>query len=254
MMLLDGRARAKVLMEALKRTLNALSSPPGLAVILVGNDPASRLYVLLKKKRGRELGVRVLVKRFPQDASEADISKTITDLNQDTRIQGILIQLPLPRHLNASRLISLINPSKDVDGLLPHSLVLSPLLQAIEDLLKLASSSLTGKKGAFFTNGKEFAKRLKTMLIKEGIIYIDDSRKADIVICAKGKPGFLSADMIKEGAIIIDVGTTRVGKVLIGDADKSVYPKAGVISPVPGGVGPLTIAYLFSNLVLLAKH
>jgi len=253
-MLLDGKARANVLMEALKKEFDALECPPGLAVVLVGNDPASLLYVLLKKKRGRELGVRVFVKHFPQDASEENISETIADLNKDARIQGILIQLPLPRHLNAGRLISLINPSKDVDGLLSDSLLLSPLLKAIWDLLKLASPSLAGKKATLFINSKEFEERLRAMLAKEGVICVDDSRYADIVICAKGKPGFLSADMIKKGAIVIDVGTTRVGKAIEGDADKSVYSKAGVISPVPGGVGPLTIAYLFSNLMLLAKH
>lgn len=252
MKILDGKARADFIMRSLKKEITALPTPPGLGVILVGVDKASGLYVSLKEKRGRELGVRVSVARFSQDAKEEVIARKIKDFNADSKIQGILIQLPLPKHINADKLIALIAPSKDVDGLLSESTFVSPLLQAIEDLLCVASRSLEGKRAVIFANSNHFREHLCAFLARKGIQCIEESQDADIVISAKGEAGFVRADMIRPGAIVIDVGITEVGGTVKGDVDEGVFAKTELVSPVPGGVGPLTIAYLFKNLVRLA--
>jgi len=253
MKLLDGKARACAIMKELESEIAALPKPPGLGVILVGDDKSSHLYVSLKEKRGTEIGVEVFVTRFPEGTKEEIVARKIKDFNADRRIQGILIQLPLPKGMNTGDLLSLIDPSKDVDGLLSESGVDSPLLQAIEDLIQVASPSLEGKKGTVFANSVYFRESLVALLAKKGVKCIDEFREADVVITAKGIAGFITADMIRPGAIVIDVGITEAGGTVKGDVDPGVFAKTDLVSPVPGGVGPLTIAYLFKNLVRLVK-
>lgn len=254
MKILNGKARATVIMRALKKEIAALPTPPGLGVVFIGVDKASRLYVSLKEKRGNDIGARVFVARFPENTTEEVIARKIKEFNADPRIHGVLIQLPLPKIMNANNLIALIDPSKDVDGLLPSSPFVSPLLRAIEDLLHVASPSLRGKRGVVFANSSQFKERLWALLSEKGIQRIEQSQEAEVVITAKGQPGFITADMVRPGAIVIDVGITEVDGTVRGDVDKGVLAKTELVSPVPGGVGPLTIAYLFKNLLHLATN
>lgn len=252
--LLDGRALAQEKLESLKKKFSSLPFTPGLGVVLVGNDAASHLYVSIKEREARKLGIYFEKVTFPVNAKEEDVIEVIKTFNTNKHIHGILVQLPLPASIHTGNIINTIAQDKDVDGFFKNSSVVSPLIQAILALLHATGVSLKGLKAALLIKNDILYRDLALFLIKEEIEIIGDCQKADIIVVAKGKPSSLTQDMVKAGSIIIDVGTTKTKEGFVGDTDTSVKAKAGFFTPVPGGVGPLTVAYLFQNLLMLSKR
>ncbi|MFH1030376.1 MAG: bifunctional 5,10-methylenetetrahydrofolate dehydrogenase/5,10-methenyltetrahydrofolate cyclohydrolase [bacterium] len=247
---------------------------PGFAVIMVGNDPASGLYVRNKKKACYKVGINFNDYHFAENANEDEILETIKFLNNDPSIFGIIVQLPLPENFGTSKIMKVILPKKDVDGFHPENIekLISFLNSDLEDIDKIISPPvlkatitlldqiefLEGKKAVIISKNEIFAMPLREAISLKGIDAeivlpfdkIDSLKEKDIIISAIGSPNFLKGKMIKEGAAIIDVGTTLVNGKLVGDVDfKSCEKKCSYISPVPGGVGPLTVAYLLENVI-----
>ncbi len=270
---LDGKALAETIRNETRSQIEKLSLQPSLAVILVGNDPASERYVSLKQRASREVGIMVSVYRFEESTDEKTILETINWLNADDEIDAILVQLPLPAHLNEHAIVQAVSPAKDVDGFHPENIkkllrgqpVLTPGLHlGIMQLLAATGETLAGKHAAIVAKSPEFTGTLSYILsafgVANDVVRPDDPRarevmrNADIIIVAAGKTQFVTGDAITTGAIIIDVGTTLLPDgTVAGDVDvQSCKEKAAWISPVPGGVGPMTVAMLLKNTVLLA--
>jgi len=276
---IDGRAYAEGLRERVSQAVSQLPSQPTLAVVLVGEDPASQVYVASKAKFTVECGMRSLEHKLPADADEDEIVSLVRQLNADEEVDGILVQLPLPKGLNSDRVIEEIHPNKDVDGLTEASAGrlslgkpgLRPctptgcVMLAKDELgdlsgkhcVVLGRSILVGKPAAFL-----FLEQNCTVTIAHSRTknLEDICRGADILIAAVGRPQMVQADWIKEGACVIDVGINRVPSLkrpgetrLVGDVNYLPSKKvAGSITPVPGGVGPMTIACLLRNTVIAA--
>lgn len=276
-MIIDGRLIAQNIKNDLKKEVENLKLKginPGLAVVLVGEDSASKIYVKNKKKCCDELGIFSEEFYFPEDTSEKEILNLIEKLNQDKKINGILVQLPLPSHINQKNITESILPEKDVDAF--HSSTIGNLLTNHAELLPCTPAgiieifhreniSLTGKHCVIIGRSNIVGKPLAFMLINEDATVTvchsktkklsEICKNADIIICAVGKAKFLKRNMIKEGAVIIDVGINRDenGKIC-GDVDfDDVKNIASAITPVPGGVGPLTIAMLMKNTITATK-
>ncbi len=248
---------------------------PGLVVVLVGDDPASHVYVRNKAAACEKAGMNSQVIRLPDDTTEADLLAVIHDLNHDNAVHGILVQLPLPRHLDSAIVIEAINPKKDVDGFHVSNAGLlltgAPLFQpctpyGIMKMLESENVSLWGAEVVIVGASNIVGKPMALMLQAEGAtITICNSktkdlaahtRRADVLVVAVGRPNMITGDMLKPGAVVIDVGINRLdnGK-LVGDVDfASALPVAGAITPVPGGVGPMTIAMLLVNTVEAAER
>ena len=270
-LILDGNTVSKAVQEKIKGDLAGLKQDgilPGLAVVLVGDDPASKIYVGRKKKACESLGFYSEEHRLPAETTEAGLLALIQSLNQNGKIHGILVQLPLPRQLNPQKIIEAIDPRKDVDGMHPFSLgklvaglpgPRSCTPAGVMALLDHYHLPVEGKRavviGRSIMVGKPMAQLLveanatvtichsKTQAIGEVI------KTADLVVAAIGKPKFVKAEMVREGAVVVDVSINRTpeGK-LVGDVDfEAVEPKVSAITPVPGGVGPMTIALLMRN-------
>jgi len=247
---------------------------PGLAVVRAGDDPASVLYVRNKKKACEKIGIEFHEYCFCDGAKEEDILNAIAFLNNDPNISGIIVQLPLPKKLNANKIIQTIDPLKDADGFNDSNikkiesaivlkdlekLVFPPTLMAVITLLGEVAEDLDGKRAIIISKNNFFASPLSALLKFKGIdseIMAADNKKlksklkqSDIVIVAIGAPDFLKASMIKEGVVIIDVGITLKNGKLFGDVEVGCAKKPSYLSPVPGGVGPLTVAYLLKNVV-----
>ncbi len=252
--ILDGKALAQRKFDELKKTISSLSLTPGLGVILVGDDPASRVYVSLKEERAYELGIYVQKRELAGSIKEDELILEIEKLNANPLVHGILIQFPLPEHINANTILDHIKKEKDVDGFLLGSHVSSPIVAAILDLLHEVAPELRGLKAKLFLNSEIFFNGLSERLRAKGIEIVEDSLKADIIITAKGMAHFLKSFMIKKGAIVIDAGTVKINGKIFGDADESILAKAGYVSLVPGGVGPLTVIHLLENVVFLARR
>lgn len=270
MYLLDGRSLSKEILADLKSQVAALPRAPKLAVMLVGADPASQVYVNLKKRRAEEIGIATDLKTFFATTSQADLERTIQKWNDASDIDGILIQLPLPKGLKADKLIHCIEAQKDVDGFLQQpgkqSGFVPPVHRAVEKLLESTGQHLKGLHGSIIGNSSIFTEPLQRLLAREGITMKlvlgkeererYDSRHDDVIVIAIGVAGWLAADRVKNGAIVIDVGTNRLDEgIIVGDVDaRSFEGKSGWLSPSPGGVGPLTVAYLLTNTVEAAKR
>ncbi len=244
---------------------------PTLACVLVGDNPASKVYVANKEKACAMVGFNSIVKHLPEDASQQQVAEAITSLNQDKDVSGILLQLPLPKHLDEDYLVNLISPSKDVDSLTDLNLgrlfagkhIVAPCTAiGIIDLLDNYQISIQGKRavviGRSLLVGKSVANLLEQRNATVTVCHSktenlkDISRQADILIVAIGKPNFVTADMVKDDAVVIDVGINRLATGLVGDVDfANVKNKASYITPVPGGVGPMTIAELMQNTLTL---
>jgi methylenetetrahydrofolate dehydrogenase (NADP+) / methenyltetrahydrofolate cyclohydrolase len=276
--IIDGKRLARSVLDEVARAVPGLPRPPGLAVVLAGDDPASHIYVNGKTKRAKEVGFHAEVKLLPAEVSESEILSVIAALNARDDIDGILVQLPLPAHVNTLRVMAAVDPMKDVDGL--HALNAGLLSQGAEGLipctplgcLKLIKSvvpDLTGSHAVVIGSSNIVGKPVAALLLSERAtvtqthIHTRDTqficRGADILVSAVGKPGLVRGDWIKPRAVVIDVGTTRVpqpdGKFrTVGDVvfDEAVEV-AGAITPVPGGVGPMTIACLMENTVKAAR-
>ena len=267
MTILDGKSYASTIRTKIKDRINTLQTKPGLAILLVGDDPASHIYVNLKQKACEEVGIHFEKCEYTANVSESELIKKITELNNRDDIHGILVQLPLPTQ-NANHVIAAIDPRKDVDGFHPKNLealrankpALAPAV--VLGILKLIDKAVQGRERsglhATIISSDFFAEPLQILLREQQIssdivrpsdpLFIQKTTEADILIVALGKPNLIHADMIKHGAILIDVGTTKVDGKLVGDIDRaSVESRAGALTPVPGGVGPMTVAMLLLN-------
>ena len=276
--LIDGKALAKKIQSELKTKIDQLKPkigrPPGLAVLMVGDNPASAVYVRNKEKACQKVGIVSLGQHFPGNATQAELEQVIAQLNQDERVDGILVQLPLPEHLDSIALLRCIDPDKDADGL--HQVNLGKLVRSesglrsctpggVMRILKEYDLNPAGKKAVVIGRSILVGKPVALMLLEaNATVTIAHShtsdlgsvcREADILVAAVGKPEMITRDMIKPGAIVIDVGINRVetteGKSkLVGDvAFAEVAEIASYITPVPGGIGPMTVAMLLSNTV-----
>ena len=274
--IIDGKAVAAALRAELASDVAAFAArhgrPPGLATVLVGGDPASTVYVGMKHRESEAVGVRSFDHRLPEDASESAVIELIEQLNADPDVSGVLVQLPLPDHLDGVKLTGLVDVGKDVDGLTPLSAGLLALgrpglrpctpsgvmllLESVDAQLEGAETVVVGRSNLF---GKPMAQLL---LGANATVTTCHSRtrdlagvcaRADVLIAAVGRPKMVGLDWVKPGAIVIDVGVNRLESGLVGDVDfDAVLERAGAITPVPGGVGPMTIACLLRNTVLAA--
>ncbi len=285
--LIKGKPVAKAVKEEIKKDIEMLAEKgvtPGLATVLVGDDPASHIYVNNKIKTCKKLGIKGEVIQLPADISQEELIKLITELNNRDDINGILVQSPLPKHINELDIILTIDPLKDVDGFHPmnvgHMLIGSPIFLPCTPfgVIKLFNDykiDPNGKKVVILGRSNIVGKPLAVMLMQKwegcnatvtvchtGTVDISaETIQADIVVAAMGKPKFLKSNMIKEGAVVIDVGVNRVddpdsekGYYLCGDVDfDDCIEKVSMITPVPGGVGPMTIAMLMYNTVRATK-
>lgn len=271
--ILDGKAKAKKIQSALSDRIKTLQPtigrPPGLAVLMVGDNPASAVYVRNKEKACEKIGMASFGRHFPGETGEAEIAAEIDRLNRDERVDGILIQLPLPPHLDAVRLLHLIDPDKDADGLHPVNLgrlvrgepgLRSCTPAGVMELLKEYEISVAGKQAVVVGRSILVGKPLALMLLEENAtVTIAHSktkdlasiaRNADILLAAVGKAELITGEMVKPGAVVVDVGINRVGDRLVGDVHyPSVFEVAGYVTPVPGGIGPMTVAMLLQNTV-----
>lgn len=267
--LIDGKAIAARLRASLKLAVGRLPTPPGLATLLVGDNPASALYVNNKLKACAEVGIHGRLLKLPADVSEARLFDEIEKLNNDAAIDGILLQLPLPRPLDEQQFLSSIDPAKDVDGLgpvnygllaagLPAHIPCTPL--GCLKLIHSVKASLAGMHAVVIGRSRLVGRPMAELLLQQNctvtVVHsqtIDPAalvQKADIVVVAAGRPALVKANWIKPGAIVIDVGINRVDGRLVGDVDFAEVQKvAGAITPVPGGVGPMTVAMLLNNTV-----
>ena len=276
--IIDGKAFAAKLRNEIAAVVATMPRPPGLAVVLVGDDPASAVYVKSKGKQTVEVGMRSFEHRLPADTAQADLIALVERLNADPAVDGILVQLPLPKHLDDLAVISTIDPDKDVDGLhvvnagrlasgLPGLVSCTPLgcMMLIEDQLGDVSGKSAVVIGRSILVGKPVAQLLLaanctvTIAHSRTVDLADVVRRADIVVAAVGRAEMVKADWIKPGACVIDVGINRGAKEsggkLIGDvAFAAVSAVAGSITPVPGGVGPMTIACLLKNTLTAAQR
>ena len=275
--LIDGKSLAASVRAAQKSAIESLAARgvrPGLAAILAGDDPPSRVYVRNKARACEETGVRSEVHEFPENVSESALLERLALLNADRRVHGILVQLPLPAHLDTARILAAVSPDKDVDGF--HAVNLGALLQGrpgfvpgtpagVMRLLEHAGVPLAGKQATIVGRSTIVGKPLALLLLqKDATVTICHSRtrdlaavtvQADILVAAVGRAKLITAEMVKPGACVIDVGINRMadGK-LAGDVDfAAVKEVAGSITPVPGGVGPMTVAMLIANTVRAAE-
>lgn len=285
-LIIDGKALAQELREGVRDRAAALAGRkilPGLAVILVGEDPASVSYVTSKEKACAQAGIRSFERRLPQSASQEELLSLIESFNRDPAVHGILVQLPLPEHIDEAAVIAAISPEKDVDGFTPVNVGRMVLGQRCflpctpHGILKLVEKAGVPTKGAHVVivgRSNIVGKPLANLFVRKqwnstvtvchtGTVNLaEHTSRADILIACAGKPSLISGDMIKPGACVIDVGVNRVedpkasrGYRLVGDVDfDSASPVAGSITPVPGGVGPMTIAMLLANTVESAER
>ncbi len=278
--LIDGKALSAKLRSGIKEEvaeIKAKGITPGLAVILVGDDPASQVYVRNKEKACIEAGMHSEVYRLPEETTEEELLARIDKLNKDDNIHGILVQLPVPKHIDEDKVIDAISVEKDVDGFSPANV--GALLigkEAFEpctprgciELIKTTGVEITGKKAVVIGRSNIVGKPIAIMLLRENATVTichsrtkdlkKEVRDADIVVAAIGKAGFITADMIKPGAVVIDVGINRMenGK-LTGDVDQNALKEMDFdcyLTPVPGGVGPMTITMLMRNTLVSAKR
>ena len=276
---LDGKKLAQTMQQQLAEEVAADQRqgqrPPGLAVIMVGDNPASAAYVRNKEKACERVGIASFGKHLPADSTQADIAQLIQALNQDERVDGILIQLPLPGHLDAVALLNQIDPAKDADGLHPENMgrlvrgetgLRSCTPAGVMAVLQAYDIPLEGKRAVVLGRSILVGKPMALMLLEaNATVTIAHSRtpdltelcrQADILIAAVGRPKLITADWVKPGATVIDVGINRIqnpdtGKAqLVGDIDfEQVAPIAGALTPVPGGIGPMTVTMLLHNTV-----
>ena len=275
--LIDGKRISQEIKDELKIEVQKMKEQGlsvCLAVVQVGNDPASTVYVRNKKKACAYVGIESRAYELPEETTEEELVKLVEELNQDDTVNGILVQLPLPRHINEDRIIRTISPDKDVDGFHPVSVgrlwigekgFVSCTPAGIIQLLKRSGIEIEGKNCVIVGRSNIVGKPMAALLLREnGTVTVTHSRtknlsevtsKADILIAAIGKARFITAEYVKDGAVVIDVGMNRDEEGhLCGDVDfKDVEAKVSAITPVPGGVGPMTIAMLMNNCVETAR-
>lgn len=258
--IIDGRAIAEKVKDKIAREIQESHGPrPNLAIVLVGERDDSHIYVSLKEKEGKRIGIDTHLYKLDSDVSEATLLETITFLNNDPLIDGIIVQLPLPKNLDSDKVIATLDPQKDADGFhLAHpDYVMSPVLASIVACLESIKFQAAGKIACVLYNSEIFGQSVKKLLESLGfkVSLRDKPEEADLLVSALGKPHSIKKEMIKAGAVIIDIGIAKVEGKVLGDVDfEDVKDKAGYITPVPGGIGPTTIAFLFKNVLEISKR
>lgn len=286
--LILGKEVSEEIYGELRQRIDALKAKgvtPGLAVVLVGEDPASQVYVRKKGEMCESLGMKSVTIRMPAETTQAELMAKVEDLNNDPTIHGFLVQLPLPSHLDEGQVINAISPSKDVDCFHPTNVgrvlignpdFLPATPAGVQQMIVRSGVETSGKHVVVIGRSNIVGKPMAAMMIQRGLgadstVTVVHSRtkdlpsitrQADILIVAIGKPRFVTADMVRDGAVVIDVGTNRVddpthpkGSRLVGDVDfDAVQDKVSAITPVPGGVGPMTICMLMANAVKAAER
>ncbi len=269
---MDGAALAARIRQELKGEIAELGHI-GLATVLVGDDPASDIYIRSKHKAADEVGIEAIDKRLPATTPEDDVLELVEELNEDDSVDGILVQTPLPDQIDEAAVMRTIDPIKDVDGLNPFSagqlyLGRQTLVPAtplgVMQLLAEYEITTTGARAVVIGRSALVGKPLSMLLLQaNATVTICHSRTqdlarhtldADILVAATGSPHLVSADMVKQGAAVVDVGLTRTSEGLLGDVDPAVADVAAFLTPVPGGVGPMTIAALLGNAVRAARY
>jgi methylenetetrahydrofolate dehydrogenase (NADP+)/methenyltetrahydrofolate cyclohydrolase len=275
--IIDGKAIAQQVREEVARDVAAWVEAghpaPGLATVLVGEDPASAVYVGGKQKASAEVGIEGFDHRLPADASQSQVERLLHELGDDPRVSGILLQLPTPDHIDGSALTELIDPAKDVDGLTPISAGLlakgRPGLRpctpsGVMELLRRHDVQLEGAEAVVVGRSDLVGKPVAALLLAENATVTtchsrtrdlgEVCRRADVLIAAVGRPALVRGDWVKEGAVVIDVGINRTDQGLTGDVEfEGAAERARLITPVPGGVGPMTVAMLLANTVQAAE-
>lgn len=280
MKLIKGKEIADDILKKLKREIEVSDFNPGLGVVLVGDDEASKIYVGLKEKAAQKVGVKFFQAKFDAGAEENDVLRKIKEFNADEKINGIIVQLPLPEKIDTQKIIEAIDPKKDVDGFCPKNIekflggdgeIFPVFPGAIVAMIESAGVNLENKKAVVISNSDIFGKIMIEALRRKGIEgeYVLSSSlipslspkgrrglvEADVVITACGIPKLVKSEMIKDGAIVIDGGITKIDGKIVGDVDfESVKNRDIFLSPVPGGVGPVTVATLIKNVWILAKN
>jgi methylenetetrahydrofolate dehydrogenase (NADP+)/methenyltetrahydrofolate cyclohydrolase len=271
MMIIDGKKEAALLREEIKKEILLLKEKtkkaPGLSVILIGDYAPSQIYVKNKEKNSKEVGINSDVIKYPKDITEQEVLNKIKELNNNPEVSGILVQLPLPKHINKEKIINAIHPKKDVDGFNPinvgnlasgYDAIIPCTPLGCLYLIKKIEKNLSGKHAVIIGRSNLNGKPMAQLLLRENctvtIVHSKtkdlkaECQKADILVAAVGKANLVKSDWVKKDSIIIDVGINKVEEKIVGDVDfESVKEKVKAITPVPGGVGPMTIACLLKN-------
>jgi len=275
--IIDGKAIASEIREDIKREVDAVKKEkgiiPGLAVVLVGEDPASQTYVRNKEKACQKVGMYSEVYRLPAETTQEKVLAVVDELNQNPKIHGILVQLPLPDHIDEKAVINAINPDKDVDGFHPVNVgklyigdpgFVPCTPNGVIELLERSGVAIKGKEAVVVGRSNIVGKPVAQLLLaRHATVTICHSRtsdlashtrRAEILVVATGRAKMITGDMVKEGAVVIDVGVNRVDGKLVGDVDfDAASQRASAITPVPGGVGPMTITMLLKNTLQAAQ-
>jgi methylenetetrahydrofolate dehydrogenase (NADP+) / methenyltetrahydrofolate cyclohydrolase len=270
---MDGKALAERVRGEVAQDVERLARPVGLATVLVGDDPASEIYIKRKQEACREVGIEPFDHTLPAETSEAELLQLVGELNGDERVTGILCQLPLPEKIDEDRIIRSIAPIKDVDGFHPfsagHLLQGTPTFVAatpagIMEILREYEVELLGARAVVVGRSNIVGKPMALLLLAEhATVTICHSRtrdlaavvhEADVIVAAVGRAAMITGEMVREGATVVDVGINRVEGKVVGDVAEDVRGKAGLLTPVPGGVGPMTIASLLRNTVKAARY
>jgi methylenetetrahydrofolate dehydrogenase (NADP+) / methenyltetrahydrofolate cyclohydrolase len=272
--IIDGKAISTEVREEIKKQVGSMNTKPGLAVIRVGDDPASVVYVNMKERACSEVGFYSEKYELKEDVEEKELLKLIGKLNKNKKIHGILVQLPLPGHINEENVLEAVAVNKDVDGFNPtnygkllagNSYLVPATPKGVIRLLDIMNYDVDGKDAVVIGRSNIVGKPVAMLLLqKNATVTICHSKtkdlvtvckKADILVSAVGRPGLVTGEMVKKGAVVIDVGITRKNGKLYGDVDfDTVKNVAGWVTPVPGGVGPMTIAMLLENTIIAAKN
>ncbi len=265
--IIDGKSIADKILGRLKDKIKSMKQKPGLAIVLVGSNPASEIYVSSKKKMFSEVGGYAELYNLNADTGEFELMKLVTELNNNPKIHGILVQLPLPKQIDENLITNSILPHKDVDGFTAVSLgrlmegnaiLLPATARAVLHLIESTGIKIEGKNAVVIGRSNIVGKPVALMLVERNATVTvchsktknlsEYTKKADILVVAAGKPKLVTKDMVKPGAVVIDVGINRIGSKIVGDVDfENAKEVAGFITPVPGGVGPMTIAMLLDN-------
>ena len=274
--IIDGKAIAAEVRAEVRREVDEhrerFGEAPGLATVLVGDDPASKIYVAGKHRACEEVGIRSIAHELPADTAEDDLIELVEELNADDAVNGFIVQLPLPDQIDAGRVIAAVDPRKDVDGLTPtnagllvqgHDALVSATPSGVMELLRRSGAELEGAEAVVVGRSDLVGRPVASLLLAENATVTichsrtrdlgEVCRRADVLVAAVGRPRLVTGEMVKPGAIVIDVGTTRTEDGLVGDVDfDSAAERARAITPVPGGVGPMTIAMLLKNTLKAA--
>ena len=270
---IDGKALAVKVRSEVAEDVRAFGEPICLATILVGDDPASHVYVGKKHDASAEAGIDSRDHRFPSDTAESEILDLLAELNADDDVDGILVQLPLPEHMDEPRVTRSVDPAKDVDGFHPLNAGLLYLGEPLHvpatplgvmAMLAEYGVELRGTEAVVIGRSEIVGKPMSMLLLAEHatvtichsrtVDLAAHTRRADVLVAAVGRPGLVTPDMVKPGATVVDVGVNRTEAGLVGDVDPAVFEVAGLMTPVPGGVGPMTIAMLLRNTLTAAQH